>query len=190
MGALASKTDIRQRHMLRYRGLTIDISWEMSDRSALYSYRLVGDFLLFLLLCLSSLRYYFGIAFVELDSDYTGFWFPNVYILDFSGGPHGWDIFRRLTRPEKHLINRWQTVMKIDQHPGFILICVEDYRSLLRQLNSRKCTKNWLTTYQGTKNQDQWESQNEGEEARLFRVLDQFALMTPISRLSWGRLEI
>ena len=45
--------------------------------------------------------------------------------------------------------------MKIDQHPGFILICVEDYRSLLRQLNPRKCTKNWLTTYQGTKNQEQ-----------------------------------
>ena len=79
--------------------------------------------------------------------------------------------------------------MKIDQYPGFILICVEDYRSLLRQLNSRKCTKNWLTTYQGTKNQDKCESQNQGE-ARLFRVLDQFALMTPISRLTWGRLEI
>ena len=79
--------------------------------------------------------------------------------------------------------------MKIDQHPGFILICVEDYRSLLRQLNSRKPTKNWLTTYQGTKNQDKCESQNQGE-ARLFRVLDQFALMTPISRLTWGRLEI
>ena len=125
----------------------------MNDRSAIYSYRLVGDFLLFLLLCLSSLRYYFGISFVELKSDYTGFWFPNVYILDFSGGPHGWDIFRRLTRPEKHLINRWQTVMKIDQHPGFILICVVDYRSLLRQLNSRKCTKNWLRC----------EMQNEGE---------------------------
>ena len=75
--------------------------------------------------------------------------------------------------------------MKIDQHPGFILICAVDYRSLLRQLNSRKCTNNWSTG-----NQDQCESQNEGEEARLFRVLDQFALMTPISRLTWGRLEI
>ena len=178
MGALVSKTDIRQCHMLRYRGLTIDISWEMSDRSALYSYRLVGDFLLFLLLCLSSLRYYFGKAFVKLISDYR-ILISNVYILDFWGGPHGWDIFRRLTRPEKHLINWWQTVMKIDQHPGFILICVEDYRSLLRQLNSRKCTKNWLRC----------EIQNEGE-ARLFRVLDQFALMTPISRLTWGRLEV
>ena len=170
--------------------LTTDISWEMNDWSALYSYRLIGDFLLFLLLCLSSLRYYFGIAFVELISDYTGFWFQMfIHILDCSGEHHGWDIFRRLTTPEKHLINRWQTVMKIDQYPGFILICVEDYRSLLRQLNSRKCKKNWLTTYQGTKNQDHCESPNEGE-ARLFRVLDQFALMTPISRLTWGWLEI